>query len=132
MSNVKARSRALCRALCYYASAVNYSLWGKMNSLVHDYLIQGGNNGGKLNSDDYSLLSASKLMLEYKHKIYNDYGETSKQALGFTIYGYSGYTNFLKGLKCKPSGETVTYPTFLWMWQPNKQYPPDKYDINPN
>ena len=112
----------------YYASAVNYALWGKINSLIyHD----AGKLGNKLDPNEYFLGNAIKEARDWKHFEYGDYGVSELEAEAFTQYGYTGVLN-MTGLNCKPSGKIVSLPQFLWCWEPKMHFPSQDKDPQTN
>jgi RHS repeat-associated protein len=100
---------------CYYASAVNYALWGTMNRCVYDWL-SFDDRQDNLNRDEYTLDVAIHTMQAFKHFSYHDFGPIEKEAAEFTAYGYNG-TQPSWALPCKPTG-TVTAKMFNWCWEP--------------
>jgi len=99
---------------CYYASAVNYALWGTMNRCVSDWLDFDPQAG--LDRDEYSLGVAVHIMQAFKHFSYHDFGPIEKEAADFTAYGFNG-TPPSWALPCKPSG-VVAAKMFDWCWEP--------------
>ena len=103
---------------CFYAGAVNYAIWGKMNKLCFDYY----NSQGllyDLDPREYNLPNAIHTVQAWKHFKYNDFGTTEMEAEAFTTYGFNGNLA-CPGLPCQSSGEVVQAKMFNWCWEPMK------------
>lgn len=107
----------------YYASAVNYALFGRAYRLLHDYYDLRGakhaDGSSEFSAEDFDIRNAVHTATAWKHWKYNDYGETSTEAEAFTAYGYNGALTSM-GLPCPPSGQTLALRRFDWCWEPNK------------
>jgi hypothetical protein len=104
---------------CYYASAVNFAMWGKVNRLCHDALNPYG-FGLTYWTLDFALDAAAW----WKGQSTGNWGEEEQEALLFTRYGYTGRLGwpFTPRLGCSPNNQSWTGP-FHWFWKPNF-YPP--------
>ena len=111
---------------CYYAGAVNYALWGKMNRLCYEYFSVFPTGWPADCWNNWSLEAAKRNATLWKHVRYHDYGETAKEAREFTVYGFNG-TLPSSSLPCRYSGEVVDAHAFDWCWEPCK---PRKGDIS--
>jgi hypothetical protein len=97
---------------CYYASGVNFALWGKMFSLCDTVWIYG---------NMYSLGNAQSLARTWKYRVYGSSVEAD-QAVQFTAYGYNGSQPGSSLSRCSPNGTLWPGP-FHWFWRP-VFYPP--------
>lgn len=100
---------------CYYASAVNYVLWGKMNRLCYEYF----NLWNYQDAHEYSLQNATQYVREWKHLAWSDFGTVEEEAEEFTAYGFNGTPPSLS-LPCKPSGSIMPSGILEWCWEPNQ------------
>ena len=107
---------------CFYGGALNYALWGRMNSLC-------GKEAGY-----FPLLHVwgrvigleSALLGVIVHKKMNlgieDLGEEENQALLLTIYGYTGWLTSNDCDGCSPNPRSVKNYAFRWKWAPYKSF----------
>jgi hypothetical protein len=110
---------------CYYASAVNYALWGTMNRCVYDWLqydqvqLPGDDSNPNFLRDEYSLDNAIHTARAFKHWEYNDFGPIEHEAEEFTAYGFNGAAPSW-AMPFKPSGASVPEQIMNWCWEPVK------------
>jgi RHS repeat-associated protein len=113
------------RHRCYYASAVNYSMWGAANRMCYEaarlYWWEDA-NGPLLNH--WSLDRTLWWARFWKHTIWEDYSDRAEQAFAFTIYGYTGSLAH-RGVPGY-EWEGREYPfNFNWFWSPYNPKPRD-------
>lgn len=108
---------------CYFASAVNYAMWGRIMRLCHDSARQRPEDFEDIPAEEWSLLKAELLMTGWLawndglrilpgHEMWN-------QKAAFTRYGYSGSSPSWSALKdCgAPSARSLRYD-LKWWWHP--------------
>jgi hypothetical protein len=99
----------------YYAGAVNYAAYGKMNSLVHDWL---KSKGDPVDAAWYSLTATQARVRFFKRFFHREFSsESGATAEAFTAWGYNG-TSLPRGLPTSSSREVVNANKFEWKWMP--------------
>ncbi len=109
---------------CYYAGAVNYAMWGRINKLCWtsyswtSNLIPIGLPTLPGVNDKWSLPYASIAVGGWKLGVYSQFGPEELQALAFTTYGYAGILP-TEGLDhCEPNSQIFRNFAFQWRWLP--------------
>ena len=105
---------------CYYANAVNYALWGKMNRLCYDWMTL--LNPYDQDADYFKLSHAIFTVQAWKHFKYKDFGPMESEAEAFTTFGYNGALP-TASLPCQSSGAALQRGVLDWCWEPNKPRP---------
>jgi hypothetical protein len=110
------------RGKCYQAGAMNYAMWGLMHLLCHTKFDPAFPN--PTNPSLWGLRIALTIALGWKlmqgDSIAND---TVYQALGFTIFGYSGLLWTRPTSRCRVTGRISRNLAFHWAWEPSKPRP---------
>jgi hypothetical protein len=88
----------------YYASAVNYVLWGEMHRLIDSTF-------GTTSLQDAIAVAA------IRKAYYFHFGLEETEALGFTFYGYSGIL-LAKPVPLGIPGNPLPLTIFPWAWYP--------------
>jgi RHS repeat-associated protein len=115
----------------YFASAVNYALFGKECRLAHDYYVS---IRDPMEASLYSLTATEACVRFYKriaYPLYNLFGrgklvkpefsyEYGYCAEAFTAWGYNG-SSLPQGLPTVPSKDVLT-ESFDWKWMPHHYY----------
>jgi len=113
------------RGQCYFASAVNYVMWGRMNLLEENATVL----YGWTDNDDFTLSNAIWWADHYKHYAQHEPwdGAMINEVNSFVTYGYTYQFSPSGALPCGGSSCKATAGSFTWRWRYIKWGPP-----NPN
>jgi RHS repeat-associated protein len=107
---------------CYYASAVNYALWGTACRLCYDaaILYNWHDDTGAFLAPMWTHKRALFWARFWKHTLLKDYSDRADEAFSFTTYGYNGRLDHggIAGLTW--DGRYQRTP-FDWSWSPNNE-----------
>jgi len=109
---------------CYYASALNYSLWGTINRLCFDaaILYDWHDDTGAFLAPLWSYDQTMFWAKFWKHSLLKDYSDRADQAFAFTTYGYTGRLTH-NGIPDWTWDGRYRNGPFDWFWDPNKPKP---------
>jgi len=98
----------------YYGGSVNYILWGKMFSLLHDTSRNPLSGAG---DPEYSQFAAVAEAWLYKTFFWRDFGMTKTEADAFVRFGYSATDPSSTALPLAPNPNNIAASSRLkWKW----------------